>query len=74
MNAPLTDCSHMPFGKHKGKLMESVPAQYLAWLYAQSNLSQAAVHVIQYIESRRPAIDKELDEQGQMPLPGRARI
>ena len=28
-----TDQSLMPFGKHKGKKMEDVPANYLLWLW-----------------------------------------
>lgn len=31
----LTDESKMPFGKHKGKSMEDVPASYLMWLRDQ---------------------------------------
>lgn len=29
----LTDTSPMPFGVHKGKPMEKVPASYLHWLW-----------------------------------------
>lgn len=29
---PLTDIDPMPFGKHKGELMQDVPASYLIWL------------------------------------------
>lgn len=29
----VTDLSSMPFGAHKGKKMQDVPAQYLLWLY-----------------------------------------
>lgn len=29
----LTDNSPMPYGKHKGKQMIDVPADYLLWLY-----------------------------------------
>ena len=31
----MTDDSIMPFGTHKGKKLEDVPAQYLLWLYDQ---------------------------------------
>jgi len=31
-NGHLTDLELMPFGAHKGKLMQDVPASYLAWL------------------------------------------
>lgn len=30
---PLTDLDHMPFGVHKGKLMQDVPTSYLHWFY-----------------------------------------
>ena len=29
----LTDLDQMPFGKHKGTLMQDVPAAYLFWLW-----------------------------------------
>jgi uncharacterized protein (DUF3820 family) len=32
MSASLTDLDPMPFGKHKGTIMQEVPASYLAWL------------------------------------------
>lgn len=32
----LTDTDLMPFGKHKGKLMQDVPASYLHWLWVDS--------------------------------------
>lgn len=31
----MNDNSIMPFGKHKGKKLANVPAQYLLWLYNQ---------------------------------------
>lgn len=33
----LTDECKMPFGKHAGKKMEDVPADYLLWLYDELN-------------------------------------
>ena len=32
-----TDESVMPFGKHKGKKMANVPAQYLLWIWENTN-------------------------------------
>ncbi len=29
----MTDTDIMPFGKHKGRRMEDVPASYLLWLW-----------------------------------------
>ena len=33
------DSDLMPFGKHKGKRMEEVPANYLHWLWTQRPIS-----------------------------------
>ena len=30
---PLTDDDLMPFGKHRGRRLEDVPARYLLWLW-----------------------------------------
>lgn len=30
-----TDTDLMPFGKHKGDLLQDVPARYLAWLWGE---------------------------------------
>lgn len=55
----LTDLSPMPFGKHKGQLMQDVPASYLFWLWTEGcNNPQ----VKQYIESNLPALKKELPD------------
>lgn len=34
----MTDESIMPFGKYKGEKMANVPADYLLWLYQNSNV------------------------------------
>ena len=34
----MTDESLMPFGKYKGEKMANVPADYLLWLYQNSNV------------------------------------
>lgn len=38
MKAILEDDSLMPFGKHKGKMMQDVPASYLHWLWHEASL------------------------------------
>ena len=48
MAVPLKDKDPMPFGAHKGKPMEKVPADYLDYISGQDWLSKWAV------------IDKEL--------------
>ncbi|MEO5915582.1 MAG: DUF3820 family protein [Luteolibacter sp.] len=54
--ARLTDNDPMPFGKHKGKRMEDVPANYLLWLHSEgcSNPDVAA-----YIEESMAALTLE---------------
>ena len=51
----------MPFGKHQGKTIGSVPAGYLDWLAGQPRIKKwAKVH--QYIQENREHIDRELEE------------
>lgn len=40
MEPKLEDTSPMPFGKHKGKLMQDVPATYLHWLWTEAGYSK----------------------------------
>lgn len=35
---PFTDTSPMPFGKHKGEMMQDVPASYLHWLWTEGEM------------------------------------
>lgn len=58
---PLTDQDPMPFGIHKGKPMEKVPASYLDWLHGQPWISSWP-RVLAYIEANRKVIDEELGE------------
>lgn len=51
----LDDQSPMPFGKHKGKKMEDVPAEYLLWLRDQNHTGP----VREYIEENLSALLKE---------------
>lgn len=61
----LEDSDPMPFGEHKGKKMEDVPAQYLDWLRGQQWLYKYP-QVKAYIEDPLTAksIDYELKEKG----------
>jgi uncharacterized protein (DUF3820 family) len=54
---PLKDTDLMPFGTHKGKQMQDVPATYLSWLR-----KQGCTHprVSAYIEWAWKAIQMEL--------------
>ena len=60
----LTDESPMPFGKHKGKDMDEVPAGYLLWLYdeLQGDSKPVAKALMDYIEDNRDVLEKEVKE------------
>jgi len=52
----ITDNTPMPFGKHKGKAMANIPAQYLLWLY---NEGCSHLGVKKYIISNLEGLKKE---------------
>ena len=54
---PLTDTDQMPSGKHKGELMQDVPAEYLRYIYDNDLCSQ---RVKQYITENLEIIDLEI--------------
>ena len=61
----MTDADLMPFGKHRGKRMEDVPAGYLDWVHGQDWIDEWP-DVKAYIEDNRSVIDSELREQGKL--------
>lgn len=52
----LTDTSEMPWGKHQGKAMIEVPADYLLWLYDNNKCSGS---VLDYIKDNLDVLKKE---------------
>jgi len=71
----LTDTDPMPFGKHKGELMQDVPASYLRWLWEEGlrPLSKdygdgpppgyaERIKLANYIWNSKEAIEQELGE------------
>lgn len=54
----LTDLDPMPFGKHKGKPMQDVPAIYLRWLKEEGCGNTL---VANYIHNSWDAIKQELE-------------
>lgn len=59
----LVDTDVMPFGQHKGKLMQDVPPSYLKWLYLQIKQTGATPlneAVFNYIHNSRDALALEL--------------
>jgi len=51
------DVDPMPFGKHKGTMMQDVPASYLFWLWTQRPLGNKKVE--NYIHNNMLALKKE---------------
>lgn len=58
-DTPLRDDSPMPWGKHEGKRMIDVPADYLLWLYDNN---KAGKKVDMYIFANLQALRKEVEE------------
>lgn len=55
----LTDTSPMPFGKHKGQLMQDVPASYLHWLWNNGLKTDKSSNVATYIRENLNALQTE---------------
>lgn len=53
---PLKDSDPMPMGKHKGTIMEKVPAKYLLYMYENMDVRE---DVKQYIESNLDVIKQQ---------------
>ena len=67
----LTDDSQMPFGQHKGRKMEDVPAQYLMYLWGENSNKfkdgkipedRPLFGVMEYIEDNLDVLKKEIGE------------
>jgi protease II len=52
----------MPFGTHKGTLMDDVPASYLAWLRDQDWIGKWP-EVESYIKAHKASIDKGVADE-----------
>lgn len=57
--AALTDQSLMPFGKHKGEVLEKVPARYLLWLWDNGVHAEPHKPIHQYIKTSFSALETE---------------
>lgn len=55
----LRDDSIMPWGVHKGKEMQDVPAKYLLWLHEENKCSD---DIKEYIIDNLDAIKKEIKD------------
>ena len=58
----LVECEiTMPFGEHKGKSIEEVPAKYLDWLRGEEWVARYPL-IVQYLQDNKQHIDWELDD------------
>jgi Putative quorum-sensing-regulated virulence factor len=55
----LQDTDPMPFGKHKGKPMQDVPASYLHWLWSNGAKEDHDNSVPDYIRRNLDALKQE---------------
>ena len=55
----MNDNSLMPFGKHKGKKLANVPAQYLLWCLVQGDIKTKYPELIEYIEDNYEILKSE---------------
>jgi len=58
----LTDESPMPFGKHKGKPMSEVPADYLHWYWTNGGQHKENDLVAMYIRENLDALEQENED------------
>jgi hypothetical protein len=56
---PLQDFDPMPFGKYKGQPMDTVPADYLFWLWMNGKKQDMACQVADYIRRNKSALALE---------------
>lgn len=54
--ADMTGASAMPFGRHKGKRLDTIPAVYLLWLFDRGCTHSG---VKRYILNNKVALDRE---------------
>jgi hypothetical protein len=55
----LEDLDPMPFGEHKGKAMQNVPASYLHWLWTNGMKENQSSPVADYIKRNISALAQE---------------
>jgi hypothetical protein len=55
----LQDTDPMPFGKHKGELMQDVPVSYLHWLWSNGKSQDLQCNVADYIRRNLNSLSQE---------------
>ncbi len=58
MNKEYTDQTPFPFGKHKGKTIEQVPAEYLIWCL--ENVKELDIGIKNYINANMQGLKQEM--------------
>lgn len=58
MTVKLEDTDPMPFGKHKGEMMQDVPASYLHWLWGEKK-DDKTDPVVDYIRRNLNVLKQE---------------
>lgn len=56
---PLGDLSPMPYGKHKGQMMQEIPADYLHYLWLCGKDKEIGDPVADYIRANLVALKRE---------------
>ena len=62
---PTNDDTLMPFGKHKGKRLGDIPADYLIWLYDQEWF-QKFEDIFEYVAKNYQHLEKEAKQQEEL--------
>ncbi|MEO0797329.1 MAG: DUF3820 family protein [Verrucomicrobiota bacterium] len=62
MNTELQDTDPMPFGKHRGELMQDVPARYFHWLWNNGKSKEQFCPVADYIRRNLNALKLEHED------------
>lgn len=60
----MEDTDIMPYGIHKGRQMQDVPAEYLIWLYEEG---KCAGPVKEYIEDNLHVLETEIERNKKQP-------
>lgn len=64
----LKDTDLMPWGKHKGKEMQDVPAEYILYMYtlirpiAYNKMTLTQKHFVGYVEDNKQVLEKQAKE------------
>lgn len=56
----MNDNSLMPFGMHRDKKLEDVPARYLLWMYGEGKLYG---ELKKYVEDNKDVLEKQSKEE-----------